>query len=159
MIFLEENDKRFYLNKSTIESAGVGVFASEDIPKDSVMEILGFMVGVGSAADQCTNYAKDYKFAANFEGKYDRHIIPIGFGGMVNHTQDSNLQNVELRYVRHSSSNVAAGSAVYYFIKDVKKDQEILGNYGQQFELKITEEEYWQRFLDLELYNLKQLKR
>ena len=70
-----------------------------------------------------------------------------------------NFQNVELRYIKHTSSNNAAGSAVYYFIKDVKANEEILGNYGQLFELKMNEEKYWQMFLDLELYNLKQLKR
>lgn len=159
MIFLEEKDKRFYIAQSTIEEAGLGVFAAEDIPKDSVLEILGFMVDVGSVADRCTNYARNYKFAANFADKYDRYIVPIGFGGMVNHAKSLEDQNVELRYIKHNSSNIAAGSAVYYFIKDVKKDQEILGNYGEEFEKAINEQKYWQRFLDLELYNLGKLKR
>lgn len=159
MILVEEKDNRFYIKQSGIQNAGLGVFAKEEIKKDSFLEIIGVMVNINSTADNCTNYAKDYKFAANFADKYDRHIVPMGFGGMVNHTEDKNLQNVELRYLKHSSSNSAAGSAVYYFIKDVKKDEEILGNYGQLFESKINEDKYWQMFLDLELYNLKQLKR
>jgi len=159
MIFVEEKDKRFYLAPSKIKDAGMGVFASEDISKESFLEILGIMVDVGSVADNCTEYAKNYKFAANFADKYDRHIIPVGFGAIVNHTDDKEFQNVELRYIKHSSQNPAAGAAVYYFTKDVKKDEEILGNYGQQFMLKMTEDKYWQMFLDLELYNLKQLKR
>ena len=128
MILVEENDARFYLKESNIKNAGLGVFAKEDIKKDNFLEIIGVMVNINSLSDICTNYAKDYKFAANFENKFDRHIIPMGFGGMVNHTEDKNLQNVELRYLRHSISNSAAGSAVYYFIKDVKKDEEIFFN-------------------------------
>lgn len=158
MILVEENDARFYLKESNIKNAGLGVFAKEDIKKDNFLEIIGVMVNINSLSDICTNYAKDYKFAANFENKFDRHIIPMGFGGMVNHTEDKNLQNVELRYLRHSISNSAAGSAVYYFIKDVKKDEEILGNYGQVFESKINNDKYWQMFLDLELYNFKEIK-
>lgn len=158
MILVEENDARFYLKESNIKNAGLGVFAKEDIKKDNFLEIIGVMVNINSLSDICTNYAKDYKFAANFENKFDRHIIPMGFGGMVNHTEDKNLQNVELRYLRHSILNSAAGSAVYYFIKDVKKDEEILGNYGQIFESKINNDKYWQMFLDLELYNFKEIK-
>jgi hypothetical protein len=159
MILVEEKDNRFYIKESKIPNAGLGVFANEDIKKDSFLEIIGVMVDVNSISDHCTSYAKNYKFAANFADKYDRHIVPMGFGGIVNHTEDQNLQNVELRYIKHSSSNAAAGSAVYYFIKNVKKDEEILGNYGQLFELKMNEDKYWQMFLDLELYNLKQLRR
>lgn len=159
MILIEETDKRFYLKESSIKNAGVGVFASQDINKDEYMEILGVMVNVNSTADQCTQFAANYKFAANFADSFDRHIIPMGFGAMVNHTDDSNLQNVEIRYIKKNSANIGAGSAVYYFVKDVKKDEEILGNYGQQFNLKIDEEKYWQMFLDLQLYNLNKLKR
>jgi SET domain-containing protein len=159
MILVEEKDERFYIKESTIENAGLGVFAKQDIKKDSYLEIIGVMVNVNSVADKCTDYAKNYKFAANFSDKFDRHIIPMGFGGIINHTENPNFQNVELRYIKHTSSNNAAGSAVYYFIKDVKANEEILGNYGQLFELKMNEEKYWQMFLDLELYNLKQLKR
>lgn len=159
MMLLEEKDKRFYLEKSNLEDAGLGVFASQDIKKDEYLEIVGVMVDVNSTADKCTEYAKNYKFAANFAGKFDRHIVPMGFGAMINHTDVKELQNVELRYIKHSSENPFAGSAVYYFIKDVKKGEEILGNYGPDYQKKLEIEKYWRMFLDLGLYNLGKLKR
>jgi hypothetical protein len=158
MILVEEKDKRFYLDKSTIESAGMGVFALEDIAVGSVLEIIGVMIDVGSISDQCSSFASNYKFAAKFSGEYNRHIIPLGFGGMVNHTVDKKNQNVELRYIKRNTNNENAGSAVYYFIKDVKKGQEILGNYGEKWNNKIEEKNDWQMFLDLELYNLRHLR-
>lgn len=159
MILIEEKDQRFYIKESKIKNAGMGVFAKEDIKKDSYLEIIGVMVDIGSVADDCTKFAASYKFAANFENKFDRHIIPMGFGAIINHTDDPEIRNVELRYIRHSLKNSNSGSAVYYFIKDVKKDEEILGNYGQSYNLKLNNDKYWQMFLDLELYNLKLIKR
>ena len=159
MIVIEEKDKRFYLQESKIKDAGMGVFAAQDIKKDDYLEIIGIMLDVDSIADKCTQYAKRYKFAANFAGKFDRHIIPMGFGAIINHTENPELQNAELRYIKHNSINPAAGSAVYYFIKDIKKDEEVLGNYGIEYQQKLDDEKYWQMFLDLELYNLGKLKR
>lgn len=158
-MLIEEKDNRFYIDKSDINNAGFGVFASQDISEGDYLEIIGVMVNVNSVADRCTKFANKYKFAANFSDKYSRHIIPMGFGAIVNHTNDKNLQNVELRYIKHNSKNISAGSAVYYFIKDIKKGQEVLGNYGEEFDKIITEENYWEMFLDLELYNFKKLKR
>lgn len=158
MILIEEKDKRFYIDKSSIQDAGKGLFAAEDISKDSYLEIIGIMVNVNSVCDMCTEYANNYKFAANFANKYDRHIIPIGYGALVNHTDNKDIQNVEIRYLKTNLSNEASGSAVYYFIKDVKKGEEILGNYGEEWKGKIEEENHWQMLIDLDLYNLKQLK-
>lgn len=159
MFTIEEKDKRFYLEKSKIKDAGMGVFAAEDINKDEYLEIIGIMVDVNSIPDKCTEYAKKYKFAANFAGKFDKHIIPMGFGAIINHTNNKELQNAELRYIKHTSKNSFAGSAVYYFIKDIKKGEEILGNYGPDYDLSLENEKYWKMFLDLGLYNLSKIKR
>ena len=35
MMLIEEKDKRFHVKESTIENAGMGVFASEDIKKEN----------------------------------------------------------------------------------------------------------------------------
>ena len=45
------------------------------------------------------------------------------------------------------------------FIKEVKKGEEILGNYGPEYQKKLETEKYWRMFLDLGLYNLGKLKR
>lgn len=145
---IEEKDKRFYLNDSLIENAGMGVFASVDINEGEILEVVGFKVKKDSIEDICTRYANDYKFASP-DPKF--YVVPTGFAGIVNHTDNASLQNVEIRHVKEST--------VYYFIKNVKKNQEILGNYGQKWNEKLNEEAAWQMFLDLELYNLKELKR
>ncbi len=92
MMLVEEKDKRFYIKKSNIKDAGMGVFASEDIKKGSYLEIIGVMVNVDSVADQCTNFAKDYKFAAQYEDKYTRHIIPMGYAAIINHATEEKNQ-------------------------------------------------------------------
>jgi len=159
MMLVEEKDKRFYIKESNIKDAGMGVFASEDIKKESYLEIIGVMVNVGSVSDQCTDFAKDYKFAAQYEDKYTRHIIPMGYAAIINHATEEKDQNATIRFINKNNKNPAASSAVYFFTKDIKKDDEILGNYGEKWQTRIAEDADWQMFLDLELYNLKKLKR
>lgn len=156
MILVKEKDERFYIKESTIKDAGYGVFASRNIKKGEFLEIIGVMVEKDSISDFCTHYAKDYKFAANFEEKFDKHIIPMGFGAIINHTSDSQKQNAELRYEKHSLKNPSGGSAIYYFIKDINKDEEILANYGWEYQV-LSDEKYWKMFLELNLYNLSKL--
>jgi hypothetical protein len=170
MILIEENDERFYLKKSTQPNAGLGVFASKDLKKGDFIEIIGVMVKKNSIADVCTSYANNYKFAAAYDNEYDMHIVPMGFGGMVNHANNKEEQNAEIKYIEHKIINSAAGKAVYYFIKDIKKDEEILGNYGENWNNAIQwiqkipkliedlEEKEWNRFLNFGLYNLDKLK-
>lgn len=170
MIIIEEKDDRFYLKKSTQPNAGVGVFAARNLKKDDFLEIIGVMVKKNSVSDLCTSYANNYKFAAAYDGEYDMHIVPMGFGGMINHANDPNQQNAEIRYIDHRRINVAGGSAVYYFIKDIQKDEEILGNYGENWKnamnwiqkipdlVENLEEKEWERFLNFDLYNFSKLK-
>lgn len=158
MILLEETDKRFYLSKSTLPNAGTGVFAAEDLKKGDFLEIIGVMVKKDSISDLCTAYAKSYKFEARYE-EADRYIVPMGYAGMVNHTDNKEIQNAIITHLKRNPNNPNSSGAVYYFIKDIKKDEEILGNYGEKWNKKIIEKNDWQMFLDLELYNLKYLKR
>lgn len=170
MIIIEENDDRFYLAKSTQLNAGMGVFASKNLQKGDFIKIIGVMVKKNSISDACTSYANNYKFAAAYDGEYDMHIIPMGFGGMINHANDRQDQNAEIRYIDHKITNDSNGHAIYYFIKDIKKDEEVLGNYGENWKNAIQwiqkipkliedlEEKEWNRFLNFNLYNLDKLK-
>ena len=158
MMFVEEKDARFYLDKSTINNAGIGVFAAEDIKKGDFLEILGVMVQKNSIADKCTAYANNYKFEATYNNA-DRYVVPLGYGGMINHIDDKEKQNAIITHFRRNPDNFSSGCLVYYFTRDIKKDEEILGNYGEKWNEKLEEKNDWQMFLDLELYNLKELKR
>lgn len=167
MINIEEKDLRFYIGESTQPNAGRGLFASVDIKKGDHLEVIGIMVDKDSVSDECTSYANAFKFAANYSDSYQKHIIPMGYGGIVNHANDKKDQNVEIRYVKKNSENIC----VYYFLRDVKKGEEILGDYGdgwknlniwaQQIGFDSQEEDIkdWISFLDLGLYNLGKLKR
>lgn len=167
MILFEEKDDRFYIKKSTIENAGLGLFAKTKIKKHSYLEISGILVKRESIADQCTNYANSYKFAAKVtrEGELinigEYLIVPMGYAGIVNHSSEN---NVEIKYLRdYIKRNQHSGEAVYWFIKDVEPDEEILGNYGDAWNGLLdwvnktkSEEthENWKEFLNLDLYNL-----
>ncbi len=171
-MLIEETDDRFYLKESTVPNAGMGVFSKEDIEKGEFLEIIGVQVKMNSIADQCTQYANKYKFAAT--GKlikeqkkieHDRLVMPVGFGGMVNHAPSAELQNAEIWYRQGAKRNSAAGQAVYRFIRNIKKDEEILGNYGEEWQgvmdwvgEKAEEvENDWETFLSHNLYSLGEL--
>ncbi len=162
MILIEENDNRFYIEKSNLTNAGNGVFAKENIKAGEYLEIIGVCVKANSEADKCTDWAKHYKFAAR-DKNFDRYIVPMGYAAIINHTNNSNIQNVEIRYLKNiQKKNESAGGMVYYFIKDVEKDEEIVGNYGEAVGKKLDwiqdkanfDKDEWATFLSFDLYNL-----
>ena len=173
MILVEETDDRFYIKESTIPKAGMGVFAKVPLKKDDYLEIIGVRVKTKSTSDLSTHYANKYKFASR--GKIDKTnarttdfsqmIVPMGFGGMINHSPSPAQQNVEIWYRNGSTRNAAAGMAVYRFLRDIEPDEEVLGNYGEIWEgimnwagNKAEEiKDDWETFLAHDLYNLGQL--
>lgn len=167
MILIQERDERFHIGESTQPKAGRGLFASKDIRAGDDLEVIGVSVEMGSPADICTSYADSYKFAADYADSYTRHIIPMGYAGMVNHANDPNEKNVEIKYVSKKGAIVC----VYRFLRDVRKGEEILGDYGEGWKSLAewskgrigcadeSEEQEWRSFLDLGLYNLNRLRR
>lgn len=133
MFIFEEKDERFYISNSRIFGAGRGVFASREIKAGDYLPITGVLVERGSISDRTTCFIDHYKFAAESKiengvihlGKY--LICPLGYAALVNHTNSRRKQNVEIRYVDEKKYG---SMAVYWFLKDVKKGDEILGNYG-----------------------------
>jgi SET domain-containing protein len=154
VIEIKEDDKRFYISKSTQPGAGRGLFAAVDIKKGDNLEVIGVMVERNSMADQCTSFANDYKFAADYADSFKKHIVPFGYGGIVNHANNPSDQNVEIRYIKKGPED----TCVYHFIRNVVKGEEILGDYGEEFR-SIREDAEWGSFLELGLYNLGKLKR
>lgn len=167
MIVIDERDDRFYVAESRLPGAGRGLFAAVEIKEGEVIEVKGVMVEKGSPADICTSYADAFKFASDYEGEYTHHIIPMGYAGLVNHADEPESQNVEIRHLEGEGG----ATCVYYFLKGVKKGEEILGNYGEGWR-RLTdwsrevnessdedEEREWASFLGRGLYNLEKLKK
>lgn len=166
MNFVEETDKRFYIKESVLPNAGYGCFAKEFLKKNDWLEIIGVYVKNGSIADQCTHYAKRYKFAGS--PKNDAKIVPMGFGGMVNHSNDSSLRNCRLEYCPGlSKRSMNAGQVIYRFIRDILPDEELIGNYGPDIDGEIQKFNKnvdfaneniieIERFLCFDLYGLKE---
>ena len=165
LLTFHENDDRFYIKESTIVGAGKGLFARKKIFQNEKLMIKGVLVEKDSAADYCTAYSNSYKFAASLtllpNGEIDTgkfFIVPMGFSGMVNHMDEESKRNVQITY--YSNYEVA-----YLFLRDVEKDEEILGNYGEDWQRMLawseqqksknkTDLKLWQKFLNLNLYDL-----
>jgi hypothetical protein len=86
---MTEDDDRFSINTSTIQNAGNGLFARKLLEKGERLEVIGVLLRAGSVADLCTQYADCYKFRV---GEF--LLIPVGFGGMVNHSIEPNMEKV-----------------------------------------------------------------
>lgn len=168
MYLVEETDDRFYVKDSTIPNAGLGCFAKERIQAGDCLEVIGVYVKCKSPADICTAYANRYKFAARENFTY--YIVPLGWGGMVNHTDDKTRQNVELRWKKgRSKKSQHSGDVVYVALRDIEADEELLGHYGEAIAMEIKwaaenaaafaqMEKEWEAFLAWDLYNMALLK-
>ena len=153
MMVFEETDERFYIAKSILPYAGLGVFAKVKLPQNSFIEVTGVAVKVGGLAEQCTHYADAYTFGA----AGNLRIIPLGFAGIINHTNDSKLQNAELiRLLDHKPSQHAL-DVVYRFIRDIEPGEEIIGHYGEKRGEQVQEECDWYTFLSYDFYGMKRL--
>jgi hypothetical protein len=129
MNFVEETDTRFYIKESTLPNAGYGCFANTSLKAGDWLEIIGVYVKTGGLADECTHYAKRYKFAGS--PKKNAKIVPMGFGGIVNHSDDPWLQNCRLEYVAGlNKRNEHCGQVIYRFTRDILVNEELIGNYG-----------------------------
>jgi hypothetical protein len=86
---LDETDDRFEIRASTLPGAGLGVFARVDLPAGAALEVIGVLIRRESISDRCTHFADHHKFRLG-----DRLLIPCGFGGLVNHSAEPNLEKV-----------------------------------------------------------------
>src|SRR5262245_25411747 len=89
IVILDEPDSRFYVAPSTIPGAGRGLFARVPLQAGDRLTVLGVLVPHGSASDECTAFADEYKFRAG-----DYLLIPCGVAAMANHSSQPNLAKV-----------------------------------------------------------------
>jgi hypothetical protein len=121
MVIIEE-DERFYVNVSTIPAAGDGLFAKTFLAEGERLEVVGVLVPAGSVSDVCTRYADRYKFRVG-----ELLLIPLGFGGMVNHSRNPNLKQV------------IDGERVYLqTTRPIRPGEELFSTYGDGF-FKVAE--------------------
>ena len=106
-----ETDDRFTLQPSTIPGAGLGCFARVPLRQGDRLEVIGMLIEPGSAADQSTAYADEYKLRV--DGKL---LIPCGYAGMVNHAAEPNVRKVaeQGRLYLEAMREIAAGEELFF---------------------------------------------
>ena len=87
---VDEEDDRFYVAESTVPGAGRGLFTKQPLRKGDRFEVIGVIVRRESTSDRCTHFCDHHKFRI---GETEL-LIPLGFGGMVNHSPTPNVQKV-----------------------------------------------------------------
>jgi len=108
-----ETDQRFYVRRSTIPDAGEGLFAAVSLVEGERLRVVGVLIAANSVSDRCTSYADPYKVRV---GEY--LLIPTGWGAMVNHRDDANVEKV------------IEGEDVYLEVRrPIAKDEEIFFRY------------------------------
>ena len=115
-----EQDTRFYISDSTLPKAGKGLFAKAPLVQGERLEVLGVLIPADSVADQCTHYADPYKFRVG-----DQLLIPTGYGAMVNHSVNPNLEKL------------IEGERVYLkALRPIKEGEELLFCYSEYAQTK-----------------------
>ena len=87
---VDEEDDRFYVAESTVPGAGRGLFTKQPLRKGDRFEVIGVIVRRESTSDRCTHFCDHHKFRI---GETEL-LIPLGFGGVVNHSPTPNVQKV-----------------------------------------------------------------
>lgn len=112
---LDEADSRFELRPSSIPDAGLGVFARVELAPGASLEVIGVLVTSESISDQCTHFADHHKFRIS-----EFLLIPVGFGGLVNHSATPNLEKVIAgdRVFLKALRPIAAGEELFFRYPD-----------------------------------------
>ncbi len=119
-MLLDETDGRFCVKDSTLPGVGQGLFAKVPLPEGDRVEILGILIPSDSESDRCTRYADERKFRVG-----EALLIPVGFGAMVNHSANSNLEKViegEKLYLR-LTRGVEAGEELFLCYSPYARDR------------------------------------
>lgn len=114
MVVMNETDERFYVGPSRIPGAGNGLFARVPLATGERLEVIGVLVEPESLADRCTEYADAHKLRVD-----GLLLIPLGFGGLANHSLQPNLEKV-----------TEAGVLYLRTIRPVAADEELTFTYS-----------------------------
>ena len=89
-MIVNEADERFYVADSSIPDAGKGLHAKVALAEGDRFEVIGVLVQRDSESDRCTHFADQHKFRVGD----DLLLIPMGYGGMANHSSTPNMEKV-----------------------------------------------------------------
>jgi uncharacterized protein len=111
-MLVNEEDGRFYVADSTVPGAGNGLFTKVPIRKGARLEVVGVIVRRDSISDRCTHFCDHHKFRIG----ENQLLIPLGFGGMVNHSSTPNVQKVfeDNRLYLEALDDLAADEEVFF---------------------------------------------
>ena len=104
------------IRKSLIH--GYGVFAKEDIKEDELLEECHYI--------EVENSKKVYRYIFNWprgQDKCEKVVIPFGFGSIYNCVTTLGEENTNWK------TDLDNDILVFYTIKDIKKNTELLVNY------------------------------
>ena len=132
--FLDETDDRFELRPSAIPDAGLGVFAQRDLPFGATLEVIGVLVMRESLSDRCTHFADHHKFRLG-----DKLLIPVGLGGLVNHSTSPNFEKVIEgdRVVLRAVRSIPAGEELCFRYPDAALER--FGIASSDFRISVAE--------------------
>jgi hypothetical protein len=89
-VLIDETETRFYVADSTAPDGGNGLFTGQAMRKGDRFEVIGVLVRRDSLSDKCTHFCDHHKFRVG----EDLLLIPMGIGGMANHSLAPNLRKV-----------------------------------------------------------------
>ena len=75
---------------STVPGAGRGLFAKVPLATGDRLELVGVLVERDTISDECTHFADEHKVRVGER----LLLIPMGLGGMVNHSSAPNMEKV-----------------------------------------------------------------
>ena len=97
------------------------MFAKAPLAEGDRLQVHGVLIRADSVSDQCTAYADAYKFRVG-----DDLLIPLGYGAMVNHSADPNLEKV------------IEGEQVYLrALRPIREDEELLFCYSENAQTRL----------------------
>ena len=110
---------KIYVESSPIH--GLGVFASEDINEEEILEVCT-VIDMGMRFGDTSHILIDYRFNWPQGGNpWDKQVVSTGFALLYNH---SNTPNAAWR------SNLENNTFEFYSIKNIKAGEEVFVWYG-----------------------------
>lgn len=112
---------KIYIANSKIKNAGRGVFASENINKNGIIEICPVILAPKSDLSNL-NESIFVTYFFYFGKDKDQLAIALGFGSIYNHSYTPNTKY---------KINIKKQTIIFTALENIKKDDEITFNYKQ----------------------------